>query len=156
MPTVITPTTCKGLGAAHQGKFNTFRCKATYLDGQKTATVWVRARPGGQFCAASTGLDACPVAAPTIGDPRVCNKAPAPPTADPNSCALGSAILALNRAMGVKFAPPGDPLPHDAQLELHRQEPEMALRVQHFGQDRTVHPADIVFTQGTAAPGRRT
>ena len=111
VPTVITASTCKGLGAAHQGKFKTFRCKATYLNGQKTANVWVRARPGGQFCAASTGLDACPVAAPTIGDPRVCNKAPAPPTADPNSCALGSAILALNRAMSVKFAPPGSTAP---------------------------------------------
>lgn len=104
VPSLITASVCTGLGASHQGKFNTFRCRANWQRG--VANVWARARPGGQFCASSTGLDACPAAAPTVGDPRVCSNAPAPPTADPNHCALGSAILALQRAMSVKFAAP--------------------------------------------------
>lgn len=145
VPSVITASACTGLGAAHQGKFNTFRCKVTYLNGQKTANVWARARPGGQFCAASTGLDACPVAAPTIGDPRVCNKAPAPPTADPNSCALGSAILALERAMGVKFAAPGIPL---LNLSCNGKNLNWTC-VFSTSQDRVVHNGSIVFAQAT-------
>lgn len=150
VPSVITATKCTGLGAAHQGKFNTFRCKATYLNGQKTANVWVRARPGGQFCAASTGLAACPAAAPTIGDPRVCNKAPAPPTADPNSCALGSAILALNRAMAVKFAPPGSPPVSISLLNISCTGQNLKWTcVFSTSQDRTVHNGAIVFAQAT-------
>jgi hypothetical protein len=105
VPSVISASTCTGTGAAHAGKFNTFKCKATWLSGQKTTVVWARARPGGQFCAAVT-LAACPAAAPTVGDPRVCSNPPAPPTADPNKCAVGSAILAVTRAMGVKLQNP--------------------------------------------------
>lgn len=146
VPSVITATTCTGLGAAHQGKFNTFRCKATYLNGQKKANVWVRARPGGQFCAASTGLDACPVAAPTIGDPRVCSNPPAPPTADPNRCALGSAILALNRAMGVKFLAPGIAL---LNLSCTGKNLRWAC-VFSTSADRVVHQGSIVFAESTS------
>ena len=106
VPTVISGSICTGLGAAHQGKFNTFRCKASYLSGQKTVVVWARARPGGQFCASVTGLNACPAAAPTVGDPRVCTTTEGP-TADPNACSVGAAIRVLIRAGAVQFENPG-------------------------------------------------
>jgi len=42
------------------------------------------------------------------GDPRICALTPpAPPTADPNRCALGATEFALTRAMPVNFADPG-------------------------------------------------
>ena len=146
VPSVITASTCTGLPPAHAGKFNTFRCKATYLNGQKKANVWVRALPGGKFCAASTGLTACPAAAATVGDPRVCTLNGAPPTADPNYCALGSAILVLERAEAVAFKTPTfSPL----NLSCTGQNLKWTC-VFSTSADRTVHNASIVFTQATA------
>ncbi len=103
-PSQISATVCHGLGAAHAGKFNTFRCSATLASGK--ATVWARALPGGKFCASSTGLAACPPPPATAGDPRICPNPPAPPTADPNRCALRSAEAALVRAMQQSFVSP--------------------------------------------------
>jgi hypothetical protein len=100
----ITATTCHGLGASHNGKFTTFRCRATWERGK--ANVWARALAGGAFCASSTGLSACPAAAPKAGDPRICTIASAPPTADPNHCALGATEAVLLRAMRANFANP--------------------------------------------------
>ena len=104
-PTVITATTCRGLGAAKKGKYNTFRCKSTY--GAGTATVWARALAGGRFCASSTGLASCPAVPPTAGDPRLCTDPPAPVTADPDRCGLRAAESALTRVMTVSFSQPG-------------------------------------------------
>jgi len=103
-PSQITATVCHGLGAAHAGKFNTFKCAVTLTVGR--ATVWARALPGGKFCASSTRLDSCPLEPPTAGDPRICTNPPAPPTADPNRCALRAAEGGLIRAMEQSFADP--------------------------------------------------
>ncbi len=103
-PSTITATTCHGLGAAHKGKFATFRCSATWERG--TSNVWARALPGGSFCASSTGLSACPATPPAPGDPRICHDPPAPSTADPNHCALSATEAVLLRAMRVNFAKP--------------------------------------------------
>ncbi len=103
-PSTITATLCHGLGPPHDGRYETFRCRATWNGG--TSTVWARALPGGRFCASATGLAACPAAAPRAGDPRICSLQGAPPTADPNECALGESELALVRAMKTNF---GDP-----------------------------------------------
>ncbi len=105
-PSTIRQTTCKGLPPAHGKKFNTFRCAATWDKGR--ATVWARALPGGKYCASSTGLASCPAEPAAAGDPRICaNNPPAPSTADPNRCALGSTQLAIVRAMPVDFGEPG-------------------------------------------------
>ena len=103
-PSTITATTCRGLGTAHKGKFATFRCKATWERG--SSNVWARGLPGGAFCASSTGLAACPAAPPKAGDPRICSDASAPPTADPNHCALTATEAVLLRAMRANFANP--------------------------------------------------
>jgi hypothetical protein len=107
-PSSITASTCKGLGAArvHAGRkrFTTFRCSATWARGK--SHVWARALPGGKFCASSTGLAACPAAAPAAGDPRICHDPPAPTTGDPNRCARSAAEAGLLRAMRVDFANP--------------------------------------------------
>ncbi len=103
-PSTISATTCHGLGAAYKGKFARFRCKATWERGK--SNVWARALPGGAFCASSTGLSACPAAAPKPGDPRICSRAPAPATADPNHCALTATEAVLLRAMRANFANP--------------------------------------------------
>lgn len=100
-PSQITATVCHGLGAAHAGKFNTFRCSVTLTFGK--AMVWARTLAGGKFCASSTGLASCPPPPATAGDPRLCTNPPAPPTADPNRCALRSAEAALVRAMQTSF-----------------------------------------------------
>jgi hypothetical protein len=86
-------------------KYATFVCAATWERGQ--SAVWARPLAGGAFCASSSGLDACPADAPTAGDPRLCNNAPASPTADPNRCALAATETALIRAMKVWFKNPG-------------------------------------------------
>jgi hypothetical protein len=104
-PSNITASVCHGLGTAHQGKYNRFRCSATWDPGQKTSTVWVRARPGGQFCASSTTLAPCPAAPPSVGDPRVCRSAVSP-YADPNHCALAAAAFVVSRAMPVRINDP--------------------------------------------------
>ena len=104
-PSTITATSCKGLPPARQQKFNTFRCSATWSHGH--ATIWARALPGGAYCASSTGLAACPPGPAVTGDPRVCTNAPAPPTADPNRCALAATEIAIVRAMPVNFNDPG-------------------------------------------------
>ena len=104
-PTSITATTCRGLGVAHAGKYNTFRCKSTYSGG--TATVWARALAGGKFCASSSGLASCPAVPPTAGDPRLCSSPPAPVTAQPDGCALRAVESALTRVMTVSFSQPG-------------------------------------------------
>jgi hypothetical protein len=103
-PSTITATTCHGLGMAHNGKFATFRCRATWERGK--SNVWARALPGGAFCASSTGLSACPAAPPKAGDPRICSNASAPPAADPNHCALAATEAVLLRAMRANFANP--------------------------------------------------
>ncbi len=146
VPSVITATICTGLPPAHAGgTFNTFRCKATYLNGQKKANVWARALPGGKFCAASTGLTACPAAPATVGDPRICTLTGAPPTADPNYCALGSAILALERAESVTFQTTSfSPL----NLSCTGQNLRWTC-VFSTSADRTVHHAAVVFAQAT-------
>ena len=104
-PSNISAAACKGLPPAHGKKYNTFRCAATYEKGR--ATVWARALPGGKFCASSTGLASCPPGPTIAGDPRICAVSGAPPTADPNRCALGAAEFAIIRAMPVNFATPG-------------------------------------------------
>jgi len=104
-PSEISATVCHGLGAAHAGKFITFRCSATSTTGK--ATVWARVLPGGSFCASSTGLASCPPPPATAGDPRICINPPAPPTGDPNRCALRAAEGALIRAMQQSFADSG-------------------------------------------------
>jgi hypothetical protein len=104
-PSTITATSCKGLPPARQQKFNTFRCSATWSHGR--ATIWARALPGGTFCASSTGLASCPPGPTVAGDPRLCTNAPAPPTADPNRCALGATEVAITRAMPINFNDPG-------------------------------------------------
>jgi hypothetical protein len=102
-PSFISATTCHGLGRAHRTKsarkFSRFRCSATWQRGK--SRVWARALPGGKFCASSTGLTPCPAAAPVAGDPRICDNASAPPTADPNHCALSATEAAFIRAMRV-------------------------------------------------------
>lgn len=103
-PSQITSTVCRGLGPAHNGRYATFRCKATLGNG--TAVVWARALAGGRFCASATGLASCPAPPAVAGDPRICADPPTPPTADPNKCALGASELALIRAMKTNF---GDP-----------------------------------------------
>jgi len=111
-PSTITASTCHGLGNARtsgQGKtavrkFTMFRCSATWARGK--STVWARALAGGSFCAASTGLAACPAAAPVAGDPRICHNPPAPVAGDPNRCARSAAEAALLRAMQANFANP--------------------------------------------------
>lgn len=107
-PSIISATTCQGSGKAHKAggtkKFATFRCKATWERGK--ARVSARALPGGKFCASSTGLSACPAAAPVAGDPRLCTTPGAPPTADPNRCALNATESAVIRAMVVKSNTP--------------------------------------------------
>ena len=100
-PSQITASVCHGLGAAHAKKFNTFRCAVTLTAGK--ATVWARVLPGGTFCASSTGLASCPPPPATAGDPRICINPPAPPTGDPNRCALRAAEGALIRAMQQSF-----------------------------------------------------
>ena len=100
----ISGAVCHGLGAAHNGKFNTFRCAATADSGP--ATIWARALPNGQFCASSTGLASCPPWPLLSGDPRICSNPPSPPTADPNRCALASSELALIRAGKITFGSP--------------------------------------------------
>ena len=103
-PSTITATSCRGLPPAHGKKFNTFRCSATWDNGR--ATLWARALPGGAYCASTTGLASCPVTT-VVGDPRVCTIPSAPPTADPNRCALGATEQAILRAMPVNFNDPG-------------------------------------------------
>lgn len=107
-PSVITSTTCSGLGTSRMSSkgrtFNRFRCRASWARG--TSHVWARALPGGKFCASSTGLASCPAGAPTKGDPRICRNPPAPPTGDPNRCALAATENALIRAMKINFADP--------------------------------------------------
>ena len=107
-PSIISATSCQGSGKAHKSgstkKYSTFRCKATWERGK--ARVWARALPGGKFCASSTGLNACPAAAPIAGDPRICTTASAPPTADPNHCALFATEAAFVRAMQEVFQNP--------------------------------------------------
>lgn len=104
-PSMITAASCTGLPPAKQQKFNTFRCAATWNHGR--ATIWARALPAGAFCASSTGLASCPPGPTIAGDPRICTNAPAPPTADPNRCALGATEIAIIRAMPVNFNDPG-------------------------------------------------
>jgi hypothetical protein len=105
---IISATTCHGLGKAHKAgkskKYSTFRCTATWERGE--SRVWARALPGGKFCASSTNLSACPAAAPVAGDPRICSDPPAPPTADPNHCALSASEASFIRAMMVVFDDP--------------------------------------------------
>jgi hypothetical protein len=107
-PSIISGTSCHGVGTAHKTrtvrKYSRFRCTAAWQHGK--ATVWARALPGGRFCASSTGLAACPAGAPAAGDPRICQRAGSPPTADPNSCALTATEDALIRAMVVAFNNP--------------------------------------------------
>ena len=107
-PSNISATTCHGLGKAHKAKgkkkYSRFRCTATWARGK--AHVWARSLPGGRFCASSSGLSACPAAAPAAGDPRICGQAPAPPTADPNNCALRATEAAVTRAMKSSFQNP--------------------------------------------------
>jgi hypothetical protein len=104
-PSIISAATCHGLGKAHKSKtkkkYSRFRCTATWARGK--ARVWARALPGGRFCASSTGLTPCPAAAPVAGDPRICGNPPAPPTADPNNCAMSATEAALIRAMRAAF-----------------------------------------------------
>jgi hypothetical protein len=102
-PSTITATTCRGLGAAHRGLYNTFRCSATWNGGK--ATVWARALPGKRFCASAASLASCPPGPPDAGDPRICSDPP-PLDADPDRCALAGAELSLIRGMKVMF---GDP-----------------------------------------------
>jgi hypothetical protein len=103
-PSVITSTVCHGVGTAHAGKFNTFRCTAQWVHGP--STVFARALPGGKFCA-STVLAACPATPAVAGDPRICTNTPAPSTADPNRCALGATEEAVIRSMRIRFNFPG-------------------------------------------------
>jgi hypothetical protein len=95
-PSVITASSCRGLGKARRNghgkkarRFTTFRCTATWAHGP--SRVWARALPGGTFCASSTGLAACPATPPVAGDPRICHNPPAPPSGDPNHCARSAA-----------------------------------------------------------------
>ena len=107
-PSFIAAASCHGLGKARRAglgkKYSTFRCAATWQRGK--SRVSARALPGGRFCASSTGLSACPAAPPVAGDPRICGNPPAPPTADPNSCALSATEAAFIRAMKVQFNNP--------------------------------------------------
>lgn len=107
-PSNISAATCHGVGKAHKAgkrkKYSTFRCKAAWERG--VSRVWARALPGGRFCASSTGLASCPAGAPVAGDPRICSNPGAPPTADPNRCALTASESALTRAMIVAFNNP--------------------------------------------------
>jgi len=107
-PSIISTTTCHGSGKAQKAgstkKYKTFRCTATWARGK--ARVWARALPGGKFCASSSGLNACPAAAPVSGDPRICPTASAPPTADPNRCALSATEATFIRAMQEVFHTP--------------------------------------------------
>ena len=107
-PSIISTTTCHGSGKAHKAgsakKYKTFRCTATWERGK--ARVWARALPGGKFCASSSGLNACPAAAPVSGDPRICTTVSAPPTADPNRCALSATEATFVRAMQEVFNNP--------------------------------------------------
>ena len=102
-PSIISATTCHGVGKAHGAgatkKYSRFRCTATWERGK--AHVWARALPGGKFCASSSGLTACPAGAPAAGDPRICSTPSAPPTADPNRCALTATEASVTRAMVV-------------------------------------------------------
>jgi hypothetical protein len=107
-PSVISATTCHGLGKAHRAgatkKFSRFRCTATWERGK--AHISARALPGGKFCASSTGFTPCPAGAAVAGDPRICSNQGAPPTADPNSCALSATEATAFRAMIVEFKNP--------------------------------------------------
>jgi hypothetical protein len=107
-PSVITATTCHGLGKAHRSrairKYSRFRCTATWAGGN--SRVWARALPGRKFCASSTGLAACPAAPPLAGDPRICLDPHTPPNGDPNRCALSATEAAVLRAMKVAFNNP--------------------------------------------------
>ena len=100
-PSIISAANCHGLGKARRAgrgkKYSTFRCTATWQRGK--SRVWARALPRGRFCASSTGLSACPAVAPVAGDPRICGNPPAPPTADPNNCAMSATEAAFIRAM---------------------------------------------------------
>ncbi len=89
----------QGGGAAR----STRRSAARRLWERGKARVSARALPGGKFCASSTGLAACPAGSPVAGDPRICSTSGAPPTADPNHCALTATEAALTRAMVVAF-----------------------------------------------------
>ncbi|MFZ0342707.1 MAG: hypothetical protein WAL31_10275, partial [Gaiellaceae bacterium] len=104
-PSIISVAACHGVGKAHRAgkskRYSTFRCKALWERG--ISRVWARALPGGKFCASSTGLAACPAGNPVAGDPRICSISGAPPTADPNHCALTATEAALTRAMAVAF-----------------------------------------------------
>jgi hypothetical protein len=104
-PSIISAANCHGLGKARRSglgkKYSTFRCTASWQRGK--SRVSARALPGGKFCASSTGLTACPAAAPTAGDPRICGHPPVPPTADPNSCAMSATQASFIRAMKVAF-----------------------------------------------------
>jgi hypothetical protein len=105
VPSVITATVCHGTGAAHAGKFTTFKCSATW--GSGTAVVWARALPKNQFCASATGLSACPATPALVGDPRLCHsQAGVPTTADPNYCGLLAGEAATVRAMQVTLKDP--------------------------------------------------
>ena len=102
VPSTITASVCHGTGTPHAKKFNTFKCSATWIRG--TVIVWARALPKNQFCASITGLSACPATPALPGDPRLCHSSPgAPPTADPNYCALVAAEQAVTNAMKVTF-----------------------------------------------------
>jgi hypothetical protein len=111
-PSNITSSACRGLGKPRttgKGKtavrhFTTFHCTATWARGK--SPIWARVLRGGTFCASATGLAACPAAAPTAGDPRICHDPPAPPTGDPNRCARSKAEAALLRAMRANFSDP--------------------------------------------------
>jgi hypothetical protein len=103
-PSIISAATCRGVGKARGTKYSSFRCTASWDHGK--AQVFARALPGGRFCASSTGPAACPAGTPAGGDPRICHRVGAPPTADPNSCALTTTETALTRAMVVAFRNP--------------------------------------------------
>jgi hypothetical protein len=107
-PSIISAATCRGLGKTHRNKaapkYSRFRCTATWGGGK--SRVWARALPRGRFCASSTGLSACPAGTPVAGDPRICSNRPAPPTADPNHCALSASEASVLRAMKVWFENP--------------------------------------------------
>jgi hypothetical protein len=104
-PSLISATTCRGVGKAHSTSagrtYSSFRCVATWQRGK--ARIFARALPRGRFCASSTGPAPCPAGAPVAGDPRICSRPGAPPTADPNSCGLTATESAFIRAMVVVF-----------------------------------------------------
>jgi hypothetical protein len=100
-PSTISASTCHGLGAAREGEFTLFRCKAHWDRG--TATVWARALPGKKFCASASGMAACPKPPAAAGDPRICSNPQTSPTADPNLCARNQSELAVVRAMRAWF-----------------------------------------------------